>query len=202
MVSAVDICNLALISLGQPTVVAIDPPDTNSLAAKLCGQIYPMLRDEVIRAAPWRRLKTRVELAADPAAPVFGYTTKFAFPADMQRLLDVIVSGNIRVSDYNVEGDFILCNESGPLQIRYIKDSINPDDWDSIMRNAIAYRLAADLAEPLTQDASKKQYAMAKYDMIIKEAKRTSAQEGVPVTVGIPDPWVSIRNSGVPGQFP
>ena len=64
------------------------------------------------------------------------------------------------------------------------------------MQNAVAYRIAVDLAEPLTQDASKKQFAIAKYNEVMEAAKSISAQEGTPTDIGLPDPWVSIRFGG------
>lgn len=192
MVSPVDICNLALTSLGQPTIVQIDPPDANSKSARLCAQLYPLLRDETLRSHPWRRLKKRAELAADVVAPVWGFTTQFPLPADLLRLLDVY-TGDSRLRTWELEGDNLLCDEDGPIQIRYIKDSTDPDEWDSILVTAMAYRLAVDLAEPLTQDPSKKQFAIAKFQEAMATAKNASGQEGTPQDVGLPDQWVSAR---------
>jgi len=192
MVSPVDLCNLALTSLGQPTVVQIDPPDDNSKSARLCAQIYPIMRDEVIRFHPWRRLTKRTTLAASVVAPDWGYTTAYPLPADLITLIDVYVGG-VKLMDWHLEGDDILTNTTDPLQIRYIQTSTNPDDWDPLLRDAVAYRLAVDLAEPLTQDPSKKSFAIAKYEEVMKSAKNASAQEGTPTDLGLPDPWVSIR---------
>lgn len=192
MVSPVDLCNLALISLGQPTVVQIDPPDSQSKSARLCGQIYEPLRDEIIRSHPWRRLTKRTTLAASVVAPDWGYTTAYPMPADLVRLIDVYV-GDVKLMDWHLEGDDILTNTTAPLQIRYTRTSSNPDDWDPLLRDAIAYRLAVDLAEPLTQDPSKKSFAIAKYQEVMNLAKNASAQEGTPVDLGLPDRWVAAR---------
>lgn len=196
MPSPVDICNLALTSLGQPTIVQIDPPDANSKAARLCAQLYPTLRDETLESHPWRRLKKRATLAADVVAPDWGYSTRYPIPADLIRLIDDLYVGGQKLMDFEFEGEFILCDSTGPLQIRYLRSSTDPNEWDTLMRNAVAYRLAVDLAEPLTQDASKKQFAIAKFTEVINTAKAVSAQEGTPTDLGLPDPWVSVRFGG------
>jgi len=195
MTSPVDICNLALTSLGQPTVTAIDPPDTNSKSARLCAQLYPLMRDEMIRKHPWRRLKRRAQLAASVVAPLWGYTTKYPLPADCITLIEIYV-GDDPLREWDVEGDFILCNETAALNIRYIATSTDPNEWDPLLINAIAYRLAVDLAEPLTGDPNKKSFAIAKYTEVIAEAKNASAQEGTPTELGQPDLWVSTRFGG------
>lgn len=195
MASPVDICNLALTSLGQPTITAIDPPDTGSKSARLCAQLYPLLKDETLRSHPWRRLKKRASLAAEVTTPDWGYTTQYPLPADMLRLLDVYV-GDQQLLTWDLEGDKILCNETGPLLVRYIRTSTDPEEWDAIMVTAVAYRLAVDLAEPLTQDPNKKSFAIAKFDEVMSEAKNASAQEGTPSDLGLPDPWVSVRFGG------
>lgn len=192
MTSPVDICNLALTSLGQPIIVQIDPPDSGSKSARLCAFLYPLMRDETLRAHPWRRLKKRTTLAAEVTAPDWGYTTQFPLPADLLRLLDVYV-GDQQLLSWDLEGEKLLANENGPIQIRYIKTSDDPNQWDSIMINAVAYRLAVDLAEPLTQDSNKKSFAIAKFEEVMAAAKNASAQEGTPVDLGLPDDWVSVR---------
>ena len=193
MVSPVDICNLALTSLGQPNIVQIDPPDEGSKAARLCAQLYPLLKDETLRSAPWRRLKKRAELAASVVAPEWGFSTQYPVPADMLRLLEVYI-GDTKLRTWELEGDNILCNEeTGPIQIRYIKTSDDPNEWDSLMVTSLAYRLAVDLAEPLTQDPAKIQFAIAKFREVMNTAKNASSQEGTPTDIGLPDNWISVR---------
>lgn len=199
MTSPVDICNLALSSLGQPTIVQIDPPDANSKAARLCAQLYPSLRDETLTAHPWRRLKKRVTIAASVVAPDWGFTTQYPIPADLIGFINDLYVGGRKLMHFEFEGEFILCNETGPLQIRYLRKSEDPNEWDSLMQQAVSYRLAVDLAEPLTQDASKKQFAIGKYAEVMRTAKSVSAQQGTPVTLGLPDPWVTARYGGTDG---
>lgn len=192
MTSPVDVCNLALTSLGQPTVVQIDPPDSKSKAARLCAQMYPLMRDEMIRKHPWRRLKKRITLAASVVAPDWGFTTQYPLPADLVTLIEIYID-DVPLRLWELEGDMILCNETAALNIRYIRTSDNPDDWDPLLIDTIAYRLAVDLAEPLTGDPNKKGFAVAKFQQVFEEAKNASAQEGTPTELGLPDPWVSAR---------
>ena len=195
MTSPVDIFNLALISLGQTTITAIDPPDSGSKAARLCAQIYPTMRDEVFRKHPWRRLKKRLSLAADTAAPAWGYTTQYPLPADLITLIEIYV-GDAPLRNWELEGEMLLCNETAALNIRYIANSTDPNSWDHLLINALGDRWAVDLAEPLTGDSNKKSFAIGKYEEVLNEAKRASSQEGTPVEAGLPDDWVSTRFGG------
>ena len=56
----------------------------------------------------------------------------------------------------------------------------------------MATRLAAELAEPLTQSTTKKKALLEEYDAFIDDAKRADAQENPPV-VYEEDEWIKVR---------
>ena len=56
----------------------------------------------------------------------------------------------------------------------------------------MATRLAAELAEPLTQSTTKKKALLEEYDVFIDDAKRADAQENPPV-VYEEDEWIKVR---------
>lgn len=193
MPSAVDVANLALDRLGQPPISSFDDGTTVS---NLCNRMYPFARNKVQRAVPWRRQKARTTLAADVSAPAWGYTYKYRLPSDCVRLLDVYKSGYPLNTGWEVEGDFILSDEVGPLQIRYSALETNPDMWDELMVSATASLLAYEMAESLTQDATKKAQALQYYMEDMKLARHANGQEGNPVRLTSPDEWERVRWSG------
>ncbi len=200
MPSIVDLCNEALDLLGQTTIVAIDPPDTDSKNAALCARTYPLIRDQIQRAFPWKRLITRVQIAADIAAPVWGFDKAFTIPGDLSKLLDVFV-GDFRLDLWNLEGDQILCNEDGPVQIRYIKQNDDPNTWDSLMQASVSSRMAYVMAPTLVgHDSPLYQIVKDRFKEIWIAARHANGQEGTPMRVGRPDPWVSVR-VGTEGDF-
>ena len=190
----VDICNIALVShLGQDQIISLSD---GTKAADLCSTMYPIVRDEMIRSHPWRRLKKRATLAADATAPVWGFNYRYAVPTDMLKLLDVWKDDVIYTDRWEMEGDYILMDDTGPIQIRYMKDSNDPDEWDSLMVQCFAARLGVALAEPLTQSQEKIGRAVSIFQELEARAQHESSQEGQPTAYGQPDGWDLIRYGG------
>ena len=194
MPTAIDIANWSLDLIGQPHITSFED---GTKASKLVNRMYPLVRDEVQRAHPWRWLRARASLAADATAPAWGYDRRYQIPADMLRLLDVYKGDIPQFSGWELEGQYILTNEASPIYIRYIAQQTDPNRWDSLLRSAIAARLASQIAEPLTQDPSKRNFARAEYKEIMKHARLVSAQEGNATSVNVPDRWESVRYGSV-----
>jgi hypothetical protein len=74
--------------------------------------------------------------------------------------------------DWALEGNKILTNLNSPLKIRYIAIIEDPTKWDINFREALACRIAAELAEDLTQSNQKRQLAWQEYDRAIGIALR------------------------------
>lgn len=193
MPSKVDVANTALDRLGQPPIVSFDD---GSATSNLVKRLYPIVREQVHRMHPWRRLKARARLAADVTAPQWGYTTRYPLPADTLMLLDVYKGDYPMNAGWELEGGYILTDESGPIDIRYIKDSDDPNEWDSLHVSACAWLLAAEMAEALTQDPTKRSQCFASFNDVLRMASRFSGMEGNPVPVTRPDPWEKVRYAG------
>lgn len=101
MSTDVDICNLALARLGDPaTISSIDPPE-GSAQADHCARFYPMARDAVLTAHPWRFAISRKRLAKLAEAPVGTEANYFALPSDCLRLVSVHDAGEVTPWDEN-----------------------------------------------------------------------------------------------------
>ena len=192
--SEIDVCNLALDRLGQPPIVSLDD---SGKAPTLCKRMYPLARDEMLRRVPWRRLKKRAVIAAVGVPPVWGDGLLYELPGDLLKLLDVYSNSNyVQNVGWELEGNQILTQADGPLHIRYIVKSNDPSSWDSLMISTVAAYMAKDMAETLTQDATKKQYAYQDFMAIMDEAKHANSQEGVYVNIDDADTWVTDRYGG------
>ena len=195
MASAVDVCNMALIALGQPTIVQIDPPDVGSKSARICAQVLPMVRDDVQRAFPWKRLKARIEIPADGFKPAFGWTAQYVMPEDALFITEVL-TGGCPVEEWEVEGVYILTDTTGPLQVKYVKKSEDVSQWDASMAMLLSMRLALELAETFTQEAGKKNHMYGRYDEALKDARRLDSREGLPKPMSPENTWVQVRSGG------
>ncbi|MDB5433554.1 MAG: hypothetical protein JWP35_4670 [Caulobacter sp.] len=196
--SSTDIANLALVKLGSAQIAALT--DTGKSAVALAA-IYDSVRDAELRGNIWKFAMTRTTLPAEAEAPEFGYGQKFTIPADCLRL---VVVGNAfwidNLSDYRsagnapfeIDGANILTDLGAPLPIRYVKRDTDVGGYDALFVQALACRLAMEVAEALTQSPQKRQLAAQEYMVALKQARRVNAIERAPETAG-DDSWVMSR---------
>ena len=185
MPSVVDLCNSALDKAGHSAITSLED---NTKAARLCLRNWPLVRDRVLRMHPWNFAVKRTNLAAHETAPDWGFTAKFPLPSDFLRLLEV---RDLSTGEFQLENGFIHANAT-VLYIRYIASITDPNVYDALFIDTVATRLAAELAEPLTQSTTKKKALLEEYDVFIDDAKRANAQENPPV-VYEEDDWISVR---------
>lgn len=185
MPSVVDVCNKALDKLGQSPIVSLG--DGNK-AANLCSRNWPLVRDQVLRDHPWNFAVQRTNLAPMEQAPSWGFSAAFQLPSDWLRLLEV---RDLSTDEYQVEGRTILADQT-VLYIRYIKRVEDPNQYDALFLDSVATRLAAELAEALTNSAGKKDALFTEYDDSLLRAKRVDGQENPPVDFE-EDDWIKVR---------
>src|SRR3546814_17689916 len=92
MTTEVSICSNALLRLGADPINSFDEADnfgSNIERARLCANLWPNVRRQVIRSHPWNCATKRVVLSPDAAAPAFGYANRFQMPGEWLRTLAV-----------------------------------------------------------------------------------------------------------------
>jgi hypothetical protein len=186
MASQVEIANRALTKLGAARIISFG--DDNK-QARAIQSLYDIVRDAELRSHLWSFSVKRVELAALSSTPGWGFDLEYNLPADYLRLLQVddIYVGpdmsdyrNVSTAQYMLEGRKILTNFPAPLKIRYQARVVDPTQYDATFVEALASRLAMELAEDLTQSGTKKQAADEDYKRAIKAAIRCNAIEQQP----------------------
>ena len=105
--------------------------------------------------------------------PDWGSRRSSHSPSDFLRLLEV---RDLSTGEFQLENGFIHANAT-VLYIRYIASITDPNVHDALFFDTVATRLAAELAEPLTQSTTKKKALMEEYDAFIDDAKRRRAGE-------------------------
>ena len=189
MASKVEICNRALQKLGAKRIVSLDD---DSVSARSCNVAFEPVKLAILRAHTWNCAVKRFSLAEDSPAPAFGPAHSYTLPSDFLRLLPPDPEQNIDTLDWIIEGNKILTSDSAPLQGRYIANIDDPNLMDALLREAISSKMAAELAEELTQSNPKKADARSDYQAVIAEARRTNAIEK-PAPKTADDSWVSVR---------
>ncbi len=170
--SEVAICNLALQDLGRGLMITA--LDENSQAARSCRLRYPYARDACLRAYDWNFAAARASLPALAAAPAFGFAHAYQLPTDCLFVREVL-GGD--AYPWTVEGGKLLTDMSAPLNVTYTRAETNPALFDPLFAEALAARIAADVAVSLTESSGKAQALWQVYQAKLAEARRRDAQE-------------------------
>ncbi len=172
MASEVDIINSALNLIGATNITS---RTEDSKAARITNQRYEFVRDSVFRAHPWHCLVKRQELAADTTDPVMEFSNAYQLPADCLRVLRDQYLDTI----YRVEQRRIVTDES-TFKLIYIARITDVNQYDALLIETIASRLAADCAYALTQSRTLAADMFTLYQAKLSEARFVNATEGTP----------------------
>ncbi len=189
MASEVSICNVALSRINAAPITSLTD---GSRQATLCHDLFPALRDELLRVHTWNFAVARVLLARREVAPVFGWSYAYQLPADFIRVVSVHGEESGRsVASYRVEGDALLSDDPA-LYLRYIKRVTDTNIMTPDFRRALSLWLAADLALGLGNSRTLRGALLDEYRAALQAARSADAIEDTPLEE--PDPsWVTAR---------
>ena len=178
MASEVSICNQAISWLGGNSIISLDDA---TVEAQLCNANYELLRDAVMEEGKWTFATQRSELVQSGTPPVFGYEFAFTIPPDV---LSVIMAtrhqdnkNSTEDFDWRREGQFILC-DAARVWIKSIIRVIDPSRFSAMFNQALASRIAADIAVPLTESTTKEANMWTKYNNAMMGALALDGMQG------------------------
>lgn len=186
-VSKLSVCNSALVKVGADRISSITQ---DVKRATLLNAVYDEVRDAVLRAHPWNFAVVRASLTPTSTTPEFGYDFQYDEPNDCLRLLNVYVDDSDDI-DWVSEQRKILTDESA-IDVKYIFRQDDESEWDACFAEAMAWRLAKEVAYNLTQSVTLAQMCEKEYGMVLAEARSMDGSEGVPPPVEI-DTWTLAR---------
>lgn len=170
--------------LGDKPITSFDEVFTNSDRAILCNAFYPQVRDEVLRAHPWNCAKVRVQLVAEVAIPLYGFSYQYLLPVDPYCLKVLDVNDDLDAV-WKIEGRKLLTDED-TVQITYT-GRVDVGTFDVLLISAISRRLAAQLAYPITSKSNLFEAMWKAYEIVLSEARSVDSQEGTPPTLSCDD---------------
>ena len=170
--STADICNLALdylLQTNEEVVTNIDTPNTQTEV--ICQRWYDQTRREVLRKGIWNFALRRKVLTADATAPAFGFTRAFNLPVDFIRIATIENPDNTEpfpIVNYEIENNQILLNADADasLNLRYVANVEAVTSFDSLFVQALAVRLAYNIAYKFTSSNTNVQ----RLDGVFREA--------------------------------
>ena len=175
MASKVQICNIALAKLGVDSITSLSD---NTDQAKKCNLLYDDIAIEVMSEGVWSSTVSRVELARTTNTPVFGYSYEFQLPTNPRYLRVLSINEeDPGIYDYAIEGDKLLTNVS-TMKIKYQGEITDTESYGVWLRRSIQYRLAAELAYPLTGDSRMAQGLMEQYMRSVADGLAADGLQG------------------------
>ena len=181
MGSKVDLANEALLLLGANTITSFTDNDSNAV---LVNRFYDSERDALLRSHRWNCAVTTANLALLDGTPIIDWEYKFTLPTDPYclRVLDVrTVTGDIKL-DFAVQGRELLTEETA-VDITYIQRLIDTMLYDSLLYQALVFRMAWKLSFPITRSSGVMQQMAQLYDAVVRDARAVDSQEGTPETI-------------------
>jgi len=159
MANDVEICNLALTRLGVATIASINDKLRQGIVLK---DFYNLSRDAALREHDWQFARRRKPAALLPDV-YDGWDLAYAYPADCLAVREIFNPAK-RVTGKLIEFEIGLGNDSNTVVIMtnqpearliYTAKVVNSVVFDALFVDALAWRLAADLVQPLTGSDSK-----------------------------------------------
>jgi hypothetical protein len=171
MATRIDVCNLALGRIGQEAIATLDEASNE---ARMLNRFWDPDRKSVLRAHPWNFATETSELAEvlDPV-PDFDYV--YELPADCIRAL-TLTKDHVE-SLFEIRGRTLVTDVPGAI-LKYVKDVTDTAKFDDRFVEALSYRLAMDIALPITGNEKLQQGMIQLYNGTMSMARATDAQEG------------------------
>lgn len=184
--SSVVICNSALVKVGAERINSLS--DSNQ-RARLCNERYDPLRKETLASHPWNFALKRTTPSVDGTAPDWEFTKRYALPSDCLRLLKTNLD---YLDDWVVENGYILTDQSD-LSLLYIFNQTDTTAFTPVFEEALAFRIAIDLAYNLVKSTTLADSMLKGYDRWIRLARSFDAQEGQSVRRVEANEWYDAR---------
>lgn len=193
MASKVDICNSAMNMLGASNIVSLTEDSKN---ARLLNQRFDFVRDAVFRGHAWNCLINRQQLNQSSTTPTYQFSYAYPLPTDPYclRILDFHTgsySSNEVDIDWKVEGREILTDQA-TVYIKYIGRVTDPNEYDTLLIETVAARLASDTGYAITGSTTLTNAMWQLYEAKIVEARHADATEGKPDEI-IANTWLNAR---------
>lgn len=178
-VSDVSICSNALVLLGDSPINSLDEDNNRARAA---ANLFPSVRNYVLRRHPWNCAVKRVSLAPDVTVPLFDFAFQFTLPPDFMRVLSVGEYG-VEAWKWKIESGKLLCDDN-PALLRYVWRNEVAATWDDMLVWAMTMSMKAVLAYPITASTSLEQLIEQGLSEVLRAARAVDGQDETPETVG------------------
>ena len=180
--SIVGIVNLALRRVGVARIVSLIAKTPQAIDADAC---WEYIRDIVLQTKDWKFAKRRYKCPQSVITPQYNWDYAYGLPEGFLRLcredkddspvypagypykFETLSDGNLYIlSDYN--------NANDDFYITYILKITDPEKYFPAFIDALAWRLAAELAIPRTEGKEKFKWCIDMYKISLTMAEEVN----------------------------
>lgn len=193
--SPVTVSNMALTRLGGSTIASLTEGSKESI---LCNTFFEASRDAVLREHLWGFARKRKTLAeVDSSLPDNGWSYIYAYPSDClaaRHIYTPIPDGDAIPYERCIDssGTQLILTDQPEAVLVYTARVTDLTRCDPIFIEALSWKLAAEVAIPLTQNSSLTQMAFKEYQSVLSRARTADANEGQARKEGLAD-WLKVR---------
>jgi len=181
--SQIEICNMALASLGITTFIA--QMDERSKEATVCRLFWETARDATLEAADWNFARRRVKLALTLSS-VTNWQHAYAYPSDCIKARRLVIPGDRRPRateripfEIAVDGDKrLILTDLVDAELIYTQRVTDPTLFPSSFVTALSAALAARVAMPLAVSSTIAEAAMQAAARSLNDAVAQDEREG------------------------
>ncbi len=195
--SKIEIINRALLKLGEPPVSSLN----DAAFGRSYDIIYNDVKDLLLSSYPWR---FAVEIKPLPKLEE-KYNGKFMYrlPQDCLLLLQVFGTENIMLNDetvgyagrnYELTNNCVVTEADGGVRAEYVRIVDDDGRFPPLFREAVAAKVAAELAMRLKHSLTLKQAMESEFLSLIKQAELNN-EIMKDVELMPENSWVMIRNA-------
>jgi hypothetical protein len=183
--TAVDICNSALIKLGQERINTLND---NNKRARLCKEQYDRIIRKTLRGGNWGFAQKRTTLSTTGQTD-WGELYKFPLPLDFVKMVQVENKFGYK---YKLEAGDLVTPAADPINVKYISSDTAEYLYDACFMEAAACMLAYDLCYSLTQSTSLKDSLLQEFEYWVAQARSFDSQDQYPDEFEF-DGWIDPR---------
>lgn len=168
-----EVCNAALGEIGAKLIPSYELG--TSLEARTCQRSYDLTLHSLLRRHQWAFATVREKLLLDPIQPDSEWAARYLLPTGMVRLIKIVSGQFTALTDFSIEGNYILTQTAFPeLPIVYVSSAVPVSLWDPLFLTAVKYQLAANLAPTLAKSQTLAQSCTAKLEQLALPAAQTA----------------------------
>lgn len=180
MTSQVEICNLSLSHVGAYRIQSLTE---STKEARQCNLLFSYARDSALSDHDWTFARKTISLALLPET--YGnWAYAYQYPSDCitpRKLFNEAAAEGVSKLEYEIgtNADLsskVIMTDKEDAMLVYTARVVDPTMFDTAFIEALAWKLAGDLAIPIKGKVQLKQLFTQQYVAVVERAKAINAQ--------------------------